>query len=75
VTSYVRNESTEGSAPRGGNPGASEGPYASLDETNNNVDPVPPPTASEAIRRARAAWAPVTQQLSFEVGLDEEQGR
>jgi hypothetical protein len=71
MTSYVPNEAAESSAWRGGNPWSPESPLASLDETSNNTDPLPPTTASEAIRRARAAWALVSQQLS----LDVEQGR
>ena len=70
--SYVRDESPEGYASRGENIGSSESPSVSLDKTNNNV---PPTTASEAVRRARDAWRRVSQQLSLDVGVDEEQLR
>ena len=76
MTSYVPNKSTEGSARRGGTPYASGTPCVSLDAKDNIATPNDPPTtASEAVRRARAAWAPVSQQLSLDVGLDEERGQ
>jgi hypothetical protein len=70
--SYVRNESAEGYASRGENIWSSESPSASLDETNKQL---PPTTAREAVRRARAAWARTSSQLSLNVGVDEERLR